>query len=656
MSGRASAVAVCFLLLCAACTDQTALMIEIDASLTVPDEVDVLELTVVGQDSGQMLDRRLALASGFPHTFSVLPGQDESESVTITVTARLGEDFVVRRVVRATFQPGTEVQVPIALYEGCVGIECAAGVDCVAGRCTNTAAPPDGGVGDAGMPRPDCESDADCDDGDPCNGREACEGGSCVSPDTPDCDDGVACTVDSCADGACSHTPDDSMCVDGDTCDATMGCGGRECEPGDDGAEDPCDDGNVCNGLERCVAGTCQTDPPPDCDDGVACTVDSCDEDAGGCVNEVNDAICDDGLFCNGAEVCDLDVGCGPGTPPDCDDGDDCTDDFCSNMVMSCVHQTRDVDGDGWGDSACAETGGVPATDCNDRNGGVHPGAMEACDGTDQDCDGEVDEGCGGTCDGTCPGATTVAMPGGRFTPTLSGDSQTGSCGGAGSEAVLTFSLTETSDVFITTHGSDVDTVLYVRSCECGGSELACNDDADGLTTSVLHQRSLSPGTYNVFVDTKAVMSVPVQVDLYATPAGGPADRCGRAMNVTGAISGNTCGAANDLSGGCGGGSDLDGPDHVYYLVVTGSTRTVTLDTCTGCTRFDTTLDLRRVCTSSGATSRVACEDRGCRSRCVGGPPRHATMTRSLAPGLYYVFVDAPSGVCGDYTLTLDGL
>ena len=26
-------------------------------------------------------------------------------------------------------------------------------------------------------------------------------------------------------------------------------------------------------------------------------------------------------------------------------------------MVMSCVHQTRDVDGDGWGDSACAESG-----------------------------------------------------------------------------------------------------------------------------------------------------------------------------------------------------------------------------------------------------------------------------------------------------------
>lgn len=656
MRRTAGALIASAVLLLAGCAEKTALMIEIDSSLAAPDDVDALDLVVVGRDSGQMLERTLELESGFPHTFSVLPGNDDGESVTITVTGLKGGEFVVRRVVRATFQAGSEVQVPIALYEACVGIECAVGVDCVAGRCTNTALPPDAGVGDGGVPMPDCESDEECDDGDPCNGREECEGGSCVSPGTPDCDDGVACTVDSCADQECSHTPDDSLCIEGDTCDATMGCGGRECDPADDGSEDPCDDGNVCNGTERCMAGTCRTDPPPDCDDGIACTVDACDESAGGCTNVPNDAICDDGLFCNGTETCDPDAGCGMGAAPDCDDADDCTDDFCSNMVMSCVHQTRDVDGDGWGDSACTESGGIPATDCNDRSGGVHPGAIEVCDGTDQDCDGDVDEGCGGGCDESCPGATTVSMPGGRFTPTLSDASHTGSCGGAGSEALLTFTLTETSDVFVTTHGSTVDTVLYVRSCECNGSELACNDDADGLTSSVLRLSSLGPGTYNVFVDTKTTMSVPVQVDLYATPTGGPADRCGRAMNLAGSIAGNTCGAASDLGGSCVGGGDLDAPDHVYYFVVSGSTSSVTLDTCTGCTRFNTTLDVRTVCTSAGATSRVACEDDGCRSGCVGGPKRHATLTRDLAPGLYYVFVDGPAGECGDYTLTLSGL
>jgi hypothetical protein len=44
-----------------------------------------------------------------------------------------------------------------------------------------------------------------------------------------------------------------------------------------------------------------------------------------------------------------------------------------------------DQDGDGW--SFCG-------ADCNDRNNKVYPGAIEWCDELDNDCDGEVDEGC----------------------------------------------------------------------------------------------------------------------------------------------------------------------------------------------------------------------------------------------------------------------
>ncbi len=46
---------------------------------------------------------------------------------------------------------------------------------------------------------------------------------------------------------------------------------------------------------------------------------------------------------------------------------------------------TDDADGDGY----------PAATDCLDSDASVHPGAAEACDGRDNDCDGTVDEGCG---------------------------------------------------------------------------------------------------------------------------------------------------------------------------------------------------------------------------------------------------------------------
>lgn len=48
----------------------------------------------------------------------------------------------------------------------------------------------------------------------------------------------------------------------------------------------------------------------------------------------------DDGLFCNGTESCDAATGCRITDPPNCDDGNECTDDFCDEDADACGHVT----------------------------------------------------------------------------------------------------------------------------------------------------------------------------------------------------------------------------------------------------------------------------------------------------------------------------
>ena len=88
-----------------------------------------------------------------------------------------------------------------------------------------------------------------------------------------------------------------------------------------------CSDGIFCNGAEACVDGACQAGTPVDCDDGVGCTDDSCDEGADSCGNVANNGLCDDGAFCNGSETCDINNDCQAGSAAcegqSCDEGTD---------------------------------------------------------------------------------------------------------------------------------------------------------------------------------------------------------------------------------------------------------------------------------------------------------------------------------------------
>lgn len=110
--------------------------------------------------------------------------------------------------------------------------------------------------------------------------------GRCVfinKPNGSSCTDSNACTVgDHCSYGTCVGSP--RTCTDGnpcttDACNPPSGCTFPKVPDGT-----ACGDGNACNGLETCQSKVCTAGPAPICDDGNACTVDSCDAGSG-CVH-----------------------------------------------------------------------------------------------------------------------------------------------------------------------------------------------------------------------------------------------------------------------------------------------------------------------------------------------------------------------------------
>ena len=152
------------------------------------------------------------------------------------------------------------------------------------------------------------------------------------------------------------------------------------------------------------AGGLCTVDA--ECDDGDACTGDSCDD--GTCTYVA--LHCEDGNPCTD-DACDPSVGCVfPDNAAPCDDGDPCTQpDACSagscRPGPSLPEWYRDADHDGVGtdrEAVCAESppGGYVAGDgdCCDSHGDVFPGQSGFFDlaytcgsyheSWDYDCDG----------------------------------------------------------------------------------------------------------------------------------------------------------------------------------------------------------------------------------------------------------------------------
>jgi len=136
----------------------------------------------------------------------------------------------------------------------------------------------------------------------------------------------------------------------------------------------------------------------------------------------VNDFEDDDGdgepdAACGGGDCDDRNPGAGENAEETCDHADN----DCDGQVDEETTQTIwyiDEDGDGWGvvvGSALASCDPLPGRsrqfgDCNDEDVATHPGLTELCDGQDNDCNGDVDEGATAYCE--LPNAISTCQSG----------------------------------------------------------------------------------------------------------------------------------------------------------------------------------------------------------------------------------------------------
>ncbi|MBI5500896.1 MAG: hypothetical protein HY907_11690 [Deltaproteobacteria bacterium] len=167
-----------------------------------------------------------------------------------------------------------------------------------------------------------CSADSQCQDGSACNGAEECRSGRCRRRPPVNCNDRIGCTQDVCTEptGACVYVPYDHRC----------------------------DDRLFCNGSEACVVGFgCAPGTAFACNDPFSCTTDSCVEPmppgtVPTCEHLPDDAVCDDLQYCTGAERCTTEAGCLPGTRVVCEDEVACTDTTCDEDADRCAVELHD--------------------------------------------------------------------------------------------------------------------------------------------------------------------------------------------------------------------------------------------------------------------------------------------------------------------------
>ena len=284
------------------------------------------------------------------------------------------------------------------------------------------------------------------------------------------------------------------------------------------------------------------------CNDGIDCTFDQCDHELARCRFVPDDSTCQNGLYCDGVEICDPKHGCTFGEPVTCSDGNACTIDSCDEASHNCLHVPRDADGDGDPDGHCP--GGH---DCNDQDPSVSSLAPELCaNGVDDDCDGETDEAdCVAPSNDDCLDPLAISAPGVYAMSTLGAHlDYAASCGvpnlAVASDVVAAIMLPAGPpvDVQLTAHtptspGADVALALFGQ-CGDPASEIACSPSylsAQGGNVAKVRGRSLG--------DPAQALALPAMV--FTSPGSDLTLRL-ELLPASTAPSNETCGTAAPLA------------------------------------------------------------------------------------------------------------
>jgi hypothetical protein len=336
---------------------------------------------------------------------------------------------------------------------------------------------------------------------------------------------------------------------------------------------------------------------PTTCDDGVACTVDSCvggecvrTPDDGACgdgercnpvlgcvpVRCARDEECDDGLHCTGVERCDPaaeGTGCIAGANVECDDGASCTSDACDEDADGCVFTPSDA--------ACADTVDCTSDRCDPSSaGGAPTGCVHEAD--DSLC---ATDYC--TVGSTCDAATgcTAGTPRDCRDTTL-----------------CTEDACDTTMCVHTLRDDDMDGVGAAEVPGTGGVPISCGgmdcDDTDPLVAPGMPERcNLRDDDCDGTVDDGCPAMLP---DVCRTANQVVLDSDGR-----GSARGTFSDFADDYRANAICNPGTGGRDAVYYVDLPRGTNDVVIDTIGS--SADTVLAIGFECSAAGF--QAACND-----------------------------------------------